>query len=142
MKSLYQLFNEDNNTKQNQQNIRVPAKIKEQKRKTRVDKKKDVKIPLTIEQRKLLKRLAKKNNTDPTYFSSYLIKKALTRKLIIPEPPVPYNPKERLTTAKLELYYHDLLFEKSIDLDCKSLRSTAYRILSYMLIIESGGIHE
>nr|WP_173026380.1 hypothetical protein [Aeromonas sp. Ne-1]AKO69679.1 hypothetical protein [Aeromonas sp. Ne-1] len=138
MKSLYPLFNEDKKNGQDSLNIRVHAPIQEKKRKTRIDKKKDVKVPLNASQRKLLKMLAKRKQTDPTNYCSTLLKRALSKKIVLSLPIETYQPKEKPISAKLEIYYHELLLDKSIEYDC-SLRETAYKLISHMLILESSG---
>lgn len=136
MKAINPIFN--SNLKKSVTNgtpdIKKRAKTKEEGRKERCDRKKDVKIPFTEEERILVKKLARKRNLEPTPYCSFLVKQALTKKYVFPI--CEYNPKGKPYPAKLESYYHDLLFDYTLQWDC-SFKEAAYRIIRFMLDLES-----
>lgn len=113
--------------------VRKKPITKEDGRKTRCDKKKDVKVPFSAEERELIKRISHKKGLDPTPYCTQLIKKALRGKHQFSE--VAYDPKGKPYPVKLEEYFHEQLFEYTVLWDC-SLREAAYRILSFMLDLE------
>lgn len=115
-------------------NVRKKPITKDEGRKVRCDKKKDVKIPFTPDERQLIKELAKKRGLDPTPYCSYLLIKALRSNYEFPE--VYYDPKGKPYPAKLDEYFHEELFKLKVKWDC-SLKESAYRIVSYMLYKES-----
>ncbi|WP_235998336.1 hypothetical protein [Heyndrickxia sporothermodurans] len=83
----------------------------------------------------MIKTLAKKRGLEPTPYCTYLLKKALKGNYHFPE--CSYDPKGQPYPAKLEEHYHDLLFNNyKVQWDC-SLKKAAYRMVSYMLTIES-----
>lgn len=140
-KPLNPIFNNNHKKKEDPlliRNVRKKPITKDEGRKTRIDKKKDVKIPLSDEERKLIKRLANRRGLQPTPFCSLLVKKALTEYKNAQIFEYSYDPKGKPYPAKLEVYYHDLLFDKTVEWDC-SLKEAAYRLLKFMLIKERDG---
>jgi hypothetical protein len=117
------------------------SEVKKQ-RKTRSDKKDDIKIPLTIEQRILVRKFANKNEMAPTPYTGHILKKGLSRGIPFPEPAVPYPSKSTISFhAKLEVHFLNKLDEWAILWDC-SRRKAAYRILMGMLKVEEGTSYE
>ncbi|MDX8367815.1 hypothetical protein [Cytobacillus sp. IB215665] len=134
MKPINPIF--DQKTKRPQtNNVRKKPITKVEGRKERIDKKKDVKIPFSQQERQLIKTLAKRKGMDPTNFCTALIKRGLKGNYPFSE--IKYDPKGKPYPVKLERYFHDLLFDYTISWDC-SLREAAYRIVSFMLMEESG----
>ncbi|MFC0274794.1 hypothetical protein ACFFIX_26135 [Metabacillus herbersteinensis] len=113
--------------------VRKKPITKAEGRDERCDKRKDVKIPFNENERKLIKELAKKRGLEPTPYCTFLINKALKGSYHFPESP--YDPKGKPYPAKLEKYFHDLLFDYKVQWDC-SLKESAYRIISFMLVME------
>jgi hypothetical protein len=111
-------------------------KISSQPRKTRCDKKTDVKIPLTLEQRKEIRRRSIKAETVPTYYCSLLVKKGIERSISFPSPDTEYPSASALSFhIKLEKPFIEKLDQWCVEWDCSRKRA-AYRILIGM--IESG----
>ncbi|MCS0824765.1 hypothetical protein NX029_12355 [Cytobacillus firmus] len=136
MKAINPIFNNKNKNKlsvTHTPNVRKKPVTRAEGRKERCDKKKDVKIPFNDEERVLIKRLAKMRGLEPTPYCTLLIKKALKEEHHFP--PCYYNPKGKPYPAKLEVHYHDHLFDYKVKWDC-SLKEAAYRIISFMLTIE------
>lgn len=113
--------------------VRKKPIIKLEGRKERCDKRRMVKIPFTEYERELIKRLAKKRGLDPTPFCTYLLVKALKGNYQFPESQ--YDPKGKPYPAKLDNYFHEKLFDYRVQWDC-SLKESAYRIVSFMLMLE------
>lgn len=111
-------------------NARKKPITKAEGREERCDKKKDIKIPFSENERKLIKRLAKMDRMTPTSFCTSLIKKVLTTNNNYPI--VHYDPKGKPYPVKLEKYYHDKIFDYTVEWDC-SLKEAAYRIISLVL---------
>jgi hypothetical protein len=105
-----------------------------QKKTITKDMLKMVKIPFNQNERKLIKELAKKRGLDPTPYCTYLLIQALESNATFPE--CYYDPKGQPYPAKLDQHFHDLLFTYRVQWDC-SLKESAYRIVSYMLTLES-----
>lgn len=87
----------------------------------------------------MIKKLAKEKGVDPTPYCTYLLKKALKGNYEFPE--CNYDPKGKPYPAKLDIYNYDLLFNYKVKWDC-SMKESAYRIISFMIIIESGAGYE
>ncbi|MGM0877787.1 MAG: hypothetical protein ACQEWV_24370 [Bacillota bacterium] len=137
MKPLNPIFDNNvtkNNTFNLTPNVRKKPITKAEGRKERCDKRKDVKIPFNQSERKLIKELAKKRGLDPTPYCTFLLIKALKTNYHFPE--CSYDPKGQPYPAKLDQHFHDLLFNYKVEWDC-SLKESAYRIVSFMLSIES-----
>jgi hypothetical protein len=98
------------------------------------DTHKMVKIPFNQNERKLIKELAKKRGLDPTPYCTHLLIQALESNAWFPE--CYYDPKGQPYPAKLDQHFHDLLFTYRVQWDC-SLKESAYRMVSYMLTLES-----
>lgn len=105
-------------------------------RKTRIDKKHDIKIPLDSHQMKIIRIRAFEHNLTITQYSALLLKKGLKLdQSLFPE--VDYNKSNLSVHPKLESYYYELLFHYSLSFELKSMRKTAHRILVEM--IKRGG---
>lgn len=115
------------------QNVRKKTITKSEGRRERCDKKRDVKIPFNEKERRLIKYLSRKRGMLPSPYCTYLMKKALNSNHNYFE--TPYDPKGKPYPAKLEKYYHEKLFEYTVEWDC-SLKESAYRIITFMLIKE------
>jgi hypothetical protein len=125
---------ETNNLKKQGQAPDVPSLEPKPKRKTRSDKKYDVKIPLTLDQRRMIRLQAAKKEIYPTHLCTHLIKKGLERGIPFPEIPYPSS-SDRSYPAKLESGFIDQLTEWTIEWDC-SRKQAAHRILIGMLKAE------
>ncbi|MGG3102051.1 hypothetical protein ABEP12_01985 [Bacillus velezensis] len=141
MNSFNPMFRRDNNN-----NKPVPKQVNVRKtttedkseranhnRKTRSDKKKDVKIPFSEDERQMIKRLSQKNSLTPTSYLGTLLSHALKMKIDYPK--VKYNPKGKPYPAKLTSSDMDLLFEYTVMWDC-SFKQAAYRIVNCCLQYE------
>ncbi|MBU8732547.1 hypothetical protein KM915_21085 [Cytobacillus oceanisediminis] len=136
MKAINPLFNgktQHKNPGISTSNVRKKPVTKQEGRKIRCDKKKDVKIPFSDSERILVKKLSKLRNMEPTPYCTYLLKKGLKGEYTFPT--CSYEPKGKPYPAKLESHYHDLLFNYKVDWDC-SLKESAYRIIRFMLNLE------
>lgn len=137
MKPLNPIFDNksvNNNSFTPTPNVRKKPITKSEGRKERVDKRKDVKIPFDQNERKLMKELAKKRGLEPTPYCTFLLMKALNGNYHFPE--CSYDPKGQPYPAKLDQHFHDLLFNYKVKWDC-SLKESAYRMVSFMLMMES-----
>lgn len=107
-------------------------------RRERVDKKKDIKFPVTPEQREELRRLAKEiriKQRDPskkyeTISNTILLKKALDHQSIFPErfPPLMYKDTGQYMHVEPLLTDYGLVEELSLKWNL-SLRKTVYRLI-------------
>jgi len=105
-------------------------------RKTRSDKKKDIRINLTLEQKKKVKRLARiKNNMDHTNYSQELLKDAIRFKNYFPEVDYPKSPETNIGVRLEEIYYQSLL-DLAIDWNV-SVRKATHRV--FMAILDDLG---
>jgi hypothetical protein len=106
-------------------------------RKTRIDKKYPVKIPLTLDQRIQLKRMAFASNTWPTPLTGELLKAYLIRSYDYPV--VVYQTSKKYAEAKLEKEFYNILIQYSIEWDV-SIKQAAHRIFTEILRVESEGL--
>lgn len=101
------------------------------KKKSRSDKKRDVKIPLTNDEYKKILIVSRKEQFSPTQFSTRIFSEMVLSKSEFPD--VEYNPQcEAWMHVKLNPEIHDILIELSVSWRC-SVRKAAYKILRYAL---------
>lgn len=108
-------------------------------RKTRSDKKTDVKVPVTLEQKKLLRRAARSANfKEVTPFVSFAVKRGLARQAFNPKFKHFYPSDSSITVhVKLESRYIDMLDDLCIEWDC-SRRQAAYSVLFTIVEMDGG----
>ncbi|MDG0918397.1 hypothetical protein [Bacillus paranthracis] len=104
----------------------------QQPRKTRSDKKKDVKIPVTEIQRQLIRNSAFHNNFTTTQYMSKLITEHLKIDYISEIHAYEYKDTRRYIHAKLEQGAHSKLVQLAIEWGV-SQRCAATRILCFAL---------
>ncbi|WP_163537371.1 hypothetical protein [Gracilibacillus sp. YIM 98692] len=109
----------------------VPTVKKGTNRKTRKDKKKDIKIPLTANQERTFRRLAYERGMSCTSFAAFLVIKGMDYNLEFEE--INYYNASNTVHAKLSKEQHEQLFSYSLMWNYKSMRKTAHRILIGML---------
>ncbi|MGG0360325.1 hypothetical protein ABEY57_08300 [Bacillus tropicus] len=103
-----------------------------QPRKTRSDKKKDVKIPVTEIQRQLIRTSAFHNNLTTTQYMSKLITEHLRIDYISEIHAYEYKDTKKYIHAKLEQETHSKLVQLAIEWGV-SQRAAATRILCFAL---------
>lgn len=122
-------------------NVRNLGEDKKNIRKTRSDKKTDIKVPLTKEQRVLIRFKAKQAHMYPTNFCSYIVRKGLVRDIPFPEAKVDYPSGSSISFhVRLEDEYVMKLDQWAIRWDCSRKRA-AYRILVGLIDLEGDGIY-
>lgn len=104
----------------------------QQPRKTRSDKKKDVKIPVTEIQRQLIRTSAFHNNLTTTQYMSKLITEHLRIDYISEIHAYEYKDTKKYIHAKLEQETHSKLVQLAIEWGV-SQRAAATRILCFAL---------
>ncbi|MGE6504498.1 hypothetical protein ACQKF0_30145 [Bacillus wiedmannii] len=104
----------------------------QQPRKTRSDKKKDVKIPVTEIQRQLIRTSAFHNNLTTTQYMSKLITEHLRIDYISEIHAYEYKDTKKYIHAKLEQGAHSKLVQLAIEWGV-SQRAAATRILCFAL---------
>ncbi|MGG0888965.1 hypothetical protein [Cytobacillus horneckiae] len=151
MESPRILFNNKKANKKNDSiittNVRNTPQIPQpprNQRRSRSDKKHDIKINLTLPQRQLLKRITKRMKDNEikdqeaitsTYVCTQLLKKALLlEKGDFPKVQYPKSDSKK-GRAKLEERYYNMLFEFTVKWDC-SYAKAAHRIFVYALEVE------
>lgn len=108
----------------------------QKKRKTRSDKKTDIKVPVTSKQKQKLMILARLESSKSreyisvTKIASRLVKKGLFEYENFPE--IEYDPSLKTVHVKLELFFVEHLFNFQLQWDT-SMREAAARILYFML---------
>lgn len=101
------------------------------KKKSRCDKKKDVKIPLTNDEYKRILIASRKEQFSPTQLSTRMFSEMALNKSDFPD--VEYNPQcDSWMHVKLNPEIYDILVELSVNWRC-SVRKAAYRIFHYAL---------
>lgn len=116
----------------------VPAKRNsdQKKRRTRSDKKTDIKVPVTDKQKQKLMIMARLESAKSreyisvTKMASRLVKKGLFEYEDFPE--IEYDGSLKTVHVKLELFFVDHLFDFQLKWDT-SMREAAARILYFML---------
>lgn len=127
---------EKNNNELNKNVRKLGTKKGNSPRKTRSDKKTDIKIPLISEQRVRIRKYSMNSKMAATNYCSYLVKKGLDRAIPFPIPIVNYPSGSDLSFhVKLEESYIALLDDLCVEWDC-SRKKAAYRILVTMLDAE------
>lgn len=122
----------------NSESRQAPEKARQRFRAERVDKKKDIKFPVTPTQRETLRRLAKdmrKENRDPsrkyeTISNTEVLKKALEQHCVFPEryPPLLYEDTGQYMHAEPLLRDHEQIEDLAIKWNL-SIRKTVYRLI-------------
>lgn len=123
-------------SKWNETNIRKPPT---ETRKTRIDKKHDIHIPLELQLYKMLRRQAHKQQLSMTQYSSWLVQKGLRMDISL-FPELDYRQHKTMARAKLEQYYYDELFNFSLEWGYTTMRRTAHRILVEMIKRKEGSV--
>lgn len=107
-------------------------------RKPRIDKKHDIKIPLSYEMEYLIRTKGRENRKTKTQYSTSLLEKALSRSYVYPE--VPYEDSEITTHAKVSRETYLIIGNLADQWGHGSVRRAAHRILMEMIRIETGGV--
>ena len=107
-------------------------------RKPRIDKKHDIKIPLSYEIEYLIRTKGRAQGKSKTVFSTELLEKALARTYVFPE--VPYEDSDISTHAKVSKETYLIIGNYADKWGHGSVRKAAHRILMEMIRIETGGV--
>ncbi|WP_157930357.1 hypothetical protein [Mycobacteroides abscessus] len=107
-------------------------------RKPRIDKKHDIKIPLSYEIEYLIRTKSRARGKSKTAYSTELLEQALTRSYVFPE--VPYEDSDISTHAKVSKETYLIIGNYADKWGHGSVRKAAHRILMEMIRIETGGV--
>lgn len=106
-------------------------------RKTRSDKKTDIKVPLQDEHKRRMRWAAYKRNVTVTFLATTLVEKAVTYPSLKNLPVVDYENTYNYVHVKLSSDIYEVVVDLSIHWDV-SIREGTFRLLLFM--IESGDI--
>lgn len=104
-----------------------------QRRKTRCDKKYDIRIPVSEEEKYWIRLLSKNSGLSMTQWTSQLINNSLLNNSHFQV--IPYRDSDNIVHAKVDQETYKDLIHLSAKWNC-SIRRAAHRVFKHMLILE------
>ncbi|MDQ0254945.1 DNA gyrase/topoisomerase IV subunit B [Evansella vedderi] len=110
------------------------------KRKTRSDKKRDIRVPISFEEYNFVLYCSRSKKQSITQFCTELVREYIEKNTNFEEMPYDSSSEYMVHVKPNQLLYESMV-NLSVSLNCRSMREATHRILANAIFYMQGGTH-